>query len=226
MTEYTRVLVLGAGFGLISLGYVWLLSRAFRAGNWWGTLLFFLPPLFLVYFLLHPRRSWAPVLIMLLGGVGVLVPYGVKYYPRYFIDLGPRVKIVEDGPNPGVHVTLTGWNRTDYGVILGAWPDAVVLQMANNDVTDETLTALAEMKKLRVLDLDDTAVTDEGLKVLGKLPALQVLRLRHTKVTDAGFREHLAPMASLQTVHYRETGLTRTTLNDWKQRKEGRKFLP
>src|SRR5262249_24846928 len=168
------------------------------------------------------RRAWAPALLVLLGAAAVLVPYGAKYWPRYFIDLGPRVKDV-DGE---LHVTLTGWDRTDYAAVLGAWPEAAVVQMANPDVTDAVVASLAGMKKLRVLDLDNPAVTDEGLEALGKLPALAVLRLRNTKVSDAGFREHLAGLGSLRVVHYRGTGIAKDTLNEWKKKKDGRKFLP
>jgi hypothetical protein len=222
VTEYTRVFVLVLGFALGCAGYVWLLSRAFRDGNWWGTLIFFLPPLALLYLVLHLRRSLAPIAVMLVGACVVFVPFGVKYFPRWFIDLGPRVKEV-DGET---HLTLTGWDRKDYAAILGAWPDAAVVQMANPDVTDETVKALTGFRKLKFLDLDNTEVTDEGLEVIARLPALEVLRLRNTKVTDAGFREHLAGMKSLRVVHYRGTGIQKTTLSDWKQRKDGRKFLP
>jgi hypothetical protein len=222
VTEYARVLVIVLGFVLGCAAYVWLLSRAFRDGNWWGTLIFFLPPVALLYFLLHFRRSWAPVGLMLVAAGLVFVPFGVKYFPRWFIDLGPRVKHV-DGDT---HVTLTGWDRKDYAAILGAWPDATVVQMANPDVTDETIKALADFRKLKSLDLDNTEVTDEGLEVIARLPALEVLRLRNTHVTDAGFRTHLAGMKSLRVVHYRGTGIEKATLTAWKERKDGRKFLP
>jgi hypothetical protein len=223
MTEYTRLLLIVLGFTLASAGYVWLLSRAFRQGNWWGTLLFFFPPLALVYLVVKFPRAWMPMLLILVGAFVVFLPYGVKYYPRYFIDLGPRIKDV-DGEK---HVTLTGWDRKDYDAILAAWPDAVVVQMANEDVTDETVKSLAEFKKLRVLDLDGTQVGDKGMEILGKLPALEVLRVRNTHVTDEGFRKFLAPMPSLKQVYYRGSGIEKSTLADWKSKKPAeRTYLP
>ena len=100
------------------------------------------------------------------------------------IDLGPREKIV-DGQR---HITLTGWDRKDYG-FLGSKRDVVVLQMANPDVTDQTLEHLKGMNRLKELDLNNTQVTDAGLKVLSDLPALATLRLKNTKVTDQGFQD-------------------------------------
>jgi hypothetical protein len=223
MTEYTRVIVIAAGFILVAAAWIWLLSRAFRGGNWWGMLMFFLPPLALAYLLVQPRRAVPPFLVMLLGAALVAVPFGVRYYPRYFIDLGPRIKEVDGA----THLTLTDWDRSDYAAILGAWPDAAVVQMANADVTDSALEGLAGSKGLRVLDLDNTQVTDAGLAALAKLPTLEVVRLRNTQVTSEGFRTHLAPLPALREVYYRGSKIDRATLADWKAEKpEGRKFLP
>ena len=52
-----------------------------------------------------------------------------------------------------------------------------VLQMANPDVTDQSLESLREMKALRELDLNGSQVTDAGLEILKELPALASLRL-------------------------------------------------
>ena len=86
----------------------------------------------------------------------------IKFVP---LDLGPREKLV----NGEQHLTLTGWDRKDYS-ILRHKPDTVVLQMANPDVTDQTLEPLKEMKALQELDLNGTQVTDAGLVVLKDLP--------------------------------------------------------
>ncbi len=57
------------------------------------------------------------------------------------LDLGAPREVV-DGQR---HLTLTGWDRKDYS-ILKLKPDVVVLQMANPDVTDQSLESLQEMK--------------------------------------------------------------------------------
>src|SRR5262245_19316200 len=165
MTDWLGFVLQIVGLTLASSGYVWLLHRAFAASQRWGTVVFFVPPLALVYIFANLRRNAVPALVILLGAGVVAAPYGIKLYQRSYIDLGERVRHV-DGE---VHVTLTGWDKEDYSV-LALWPEVVVLQMANEDVTDETLKHLKGMKRLRELDLNDSQVTDEGLKLLRHLP--------------------------------------------------------
>jgi hypothetical protein len=208
------------GCTVAAAGFLWLLGRAFQKSDLWGTLIFFIPPLALVHVLVAFRRAWAPALVLLVGAVLVATPRTVSYFEKRYIDLGPRIKDV-DGEK---HVTLTGWDKTDYS-FLEYHPETVVLQMANADVTDETLHYLEGMKGLRELDLSDTRVTDEGLKVLRQLPALRELRLRSTAVTDEGFRASLAPMESLRKVDVKETKVKGGTLRSWKNKNPDREYL-
>src|SRR5262249_40161194 len=152
-----------------------------------------------------------PLLVILLGAAIVATPMAVNRYQQYFLDLGPRDKMV-DGER---HVTLTGWDEDDYTVVR-LMPDVVVLQMANPDVTDETLDYLSGLKKPRELDLKDTKVTDAGLKQLAELPSLQILRLRGTKITADGFKEHLAPLPGLLQLDMRGTQVPSAALRSWK----------
>ena len=123
------------------------------------------------------------------------------------LDLGPRDKLV-DGQR---HLTLTGWDRKDYSV-LRLKPDVVVLQMANPDVTDQSLEPLKEMKALQELDLSGTQVTDAGLKILKDLPALTRLRLARTKITDQGFHDALFAKDSLMQLDLRGTHVSHETV--------------
>jgi hypothetical protein len=123
-----------------------------------------------------------------------------------------------------LHLTLTGWNQHDYSLI-AIEPAIAVLQMANADVTDETLAHLASLKQLREVDLSNTQVTDASLPRLAGLPALATLRLAQTRVTDAGFREHLLPLEGLRELDVRGTGVTRETIGEWRKAKAGRKAL-
>jgi hypothetical protein len=214
------------GFGLQVLGcvlaasgYVWLLCRAFQRSQMWGTAIFILPPLVLVYFLASFRRTLVPVLVLLLGAGVVAAPRAINYYQKRYIDLGPRIKDV-DGQK---HITLTGWDKDDYS-FLEAHPETVVLQMANPDVKDQTLTYLQGMTGLQKLDLNTSKVTDEGLRMLGKFPNLRVLRLWKTRITDEGFRESILPMDSLEEVEI-DTTVTAETLREWKAKKAGRRGL-
>jgi hypothetical protein len=122
------------------------------------------------------------------------------------------------------HITLTGWDQKDYG-LLGSKTDTVVLQMANPDVTDQALAPLPRMTKLRELDLNNTGITDEGLKVLKDLPALSMLRLKNTKITDQGFQESLAGMESLTRLELSGTSVSEETIQTWSKAKPGRRAL-
>src|SRR5262249_38055170 len=108
---------------------------------------------------------------------------------------------------------------------LARFQEAAVLQMANPDVTDETLKLLRGFAQLKELDLNDTAITDAGLEELQRCPRLETLRLKNTKITDAGFRAYLLDRDSLKEIDVRETQVKSKTLRDWKMKKEGRKFL-
>ena len=136
------------------------------------------------------------------------------------IDLGPRETVV-DGQR---HITLTGWDRKDYA-LLGSKHDVAVLQMANPDVTDQTLEHLKGMNRLEELDLNNTQVTDSGLKILRDLPALASLRLKNTKVTDQGFQESLAGKATLMQLDLRGTQVSRDAVQAWRKAKEGRRAM-
>jgi hypothetical protein len=123
------------------------------------------------------------------------------------------------------HITLTGWDRSDYSILRNA-NDAAVVQMANMDVTDEALYHLVGMKKLKELDLNDSQITDAGLEVLAQLPALEIVRIRGTMVTDKGFGTWLAAKESLIQIDARGTAISSKSLRDWKALdKERRQFL-
>jgi hypothetical protein len=209
-----------AGLAILVIAWFWLVIRAFKVRFWWGLGVLLFPPLVLLFLLLHGRKARAPLVAMLLGCVAIAVPLAINYYERAFVDLGPRERVV-DGE---LHITLTGWDGKDYS-ILQARPQTVVLQMANPDVTDQTLEFLRPMAQLRELDLNDTQITDEGLRTLSELPRLETLRLRATPITDEGFRQSLLPKESLQELDLRETKVASKTVREWKTAKPDRKAL-
>jgi hypothetical protein len=209
-----------AGIILAVAGFVWLLFAAFRQRLLWGLGALLLIPLpFFVIF--HWRKSLKPLLLLCTGWAAVGAAVGIAAF-AVSIDLGPREKIV-DGEK---HVTLTGWNRNaaDYSV-LQTKPEIAVLQMANPDVTDQTLEYLQNMKQLRELDLNDSQVTDQGLAVLRDLPSLESLRLRNTKITDQGFQAFLSTKESLQMLDLRGTSVSAETVRQWRGGKNGRRVL-
>jgi hypothetical protein len=213
------VVALGAVMGLIALA--WLVVRAFRTRVAWGLGCLLFPPAVIVFGTMHFRRLTGPLILLSIAAVLAGGTFGLGTYLASHPDLGPREKLV-DGE---LHVTLTGWDRTDYSVLRGK-PDTVVLQMANADVTDETLKHLEGMSRLRELDLNDTQITDAGLAMLVRLPSLCILRLRKTKITDQGFREHLAGKNGLLELDMRQTDVASNVLRAWKaENREQRKYL-
>jgi hypothetical protein len=216
--ERASIYLFLGGLALAAIGLLWFLVAAFRTKWWWGLGVILLPPLSLFFLTRHGRKVEIPLVLMLLGGAVAAVP------PAYSlvvpIDLGPRERIV-DGE---LHLTLTGWDRKDYSV-LKAKPKAVVLQMANPDVTDATLKHLGGMDGLRELDLNDSQVTDAGLKALEGLAKLETLRLRNTKVTDAGFAASLAPREALRQLDLRGTRVSREAVKAWRDAKAGRRAV-
>ncbi len=73
---------------------------------------------------------------------------------------------------------------------------------------DEGLKAVAQIKGLRVLNLNNTKITDEQLKIIGGMKDLKELRLSATPVTGKGM-EALKGLEKLETLH-----LFRTQVGD------------
>jgi hypothetical protein len=209
--ESHLIYVLVAGAALVALGAFWFVAAAYRQHFLWGLACVPLVVGIPFFAVRHWPRARRPVALLLFGAVVVTAPFAVNRLQQHFLDLGPREKMV-DGE---LHITLTGWDRTDYSV-LRARPGVVVLQMANPDVTDQTLDYLGGMAKLRELDLNDTKVTDAGLAKLAQIGTLETLRLKNTVITDGGFREHLLPLAGLRELDLRGTKVTGATVREWK----------
>ncbi|MGB7326022.1 MAG: hypothetical protein WBD31_14205 [Rubripirellula sp.] len=186
-----------SGFILVFAGLAWLLAM-FVSGHW--------------------RRLKWPLLMMVFGVAAIVTP---AVYTRIGdVDLGPRVKLVQGEK----HITLTGWDRDSYAV-LTQHPETTVLQMANSDVTDQTLDYIEGMANLRELDLNDSQVSDDGLAKLSLLTGLEVIRLRATTVTDVGLEQHLSRLPSLKRLDLRGTSVSDAAVATWKQAGEGRRAL-
>ncbi len=183
------------GLGVLAIGVLWCLVRLIRG----------------------PRnRLWIPVLAIVLGLGLMSAPAAISR--QLPVDLGARERLV-DGER---HVTLTGWDGGSYD-FLDKRPDTVVLQMANDDVTDATLAYLQGMQHLVELDLNDTGVTDRGLGALSRLSNLETLRLRGTGITDSGFREFILPHATLKRLDLRQTSISKELIDQWKAAGTGRR---
>ena len=151
-----------------------------------------------------------------LGIFGILLAatpfvYTLAVEPMLFRYFRPAWVARVDGK---LHVTLTGIPNFDYDR-LKEYEDADVLQMANPDVTDETLKKVVNLKLLTELDLTDTQTTDAGLAILRGCASLKKLRLANTKITDAGFREFVMPRDWIEDVDVSGTDVKGKTLRDW-----------
>lgn len=220
MEQYAIYLWLG-GSALAVLGFLWLVVAAFRQRILWGLSVLLLVglPFFAIF---RWRKALGPLIVLGIGWVVVGVAVGMAAF-SVSITLGERDAIV----NGERHLTLTGWKYgvADYAPVLRAKQDSVRVDMANSDVTDETIESLREMSQLRVLDLNDTQVTDQGLRVLQDLPKLEALKLRGTKITDQGFKDTLGDKASLKLLDLRQTAVSADTVKQWRSAQKGRRVL-
>lgn len=207
------------GAAVAAASWLWLIVRAFREQWQWGVGTLVLPPAGFVFAARHPRKGVAPLLLASLGILAAAAP--PVYTLAVPLDLGPRETMVAGER----HITLTGWDRKDYSA-LKQRPDVSVLQMANADVTDQTLESLRGMKVLHKLDLNDTQVTDAGLIVLRDLPALAELYLARTRITDQGFRDALFAKDSLMRLDLSGTQVSHETVRAWRDARPGRKAMP
>lgn len=167
------------------------------------------------------RRRWSGMrwaaLLVLVGVACIATPF--IYTRTQIVDLGPQIRLVQGEK----HITLTGWDQESYAS-LEAHPETIVLQMANQDVTDQTLTHLRGMANLRELDLNDSQVSDDGLAELSKLTALKRLRLRGTRITDRGMG-YLSRLPELKQLDLRQTLISDDAVEQWEAAGEGRRAI-
>jgi hypothetical protein len=212
-------LLLGAALAVI--GWLLLLGAAFRYHLGWGFGVLLFPPAAIVFVSRHFLRSLGGLLVILLGVAVAVSPIVINKFHLLPVEAKPIEKTVEGEPT----LTVTGLKNFDYAS-LKEKPYLEVLQMANEDVTDQTLGNLKGMTKLRQLDLSNTQITDDGLKALKELPKLEVLQLNGTKVTDEGIRQYIFPLESLMELSLQRTKVTRATRLEWRDAKQGRKVAP
>lgn len=90
------------------------------------------------------------------------------------------------------------------------------LCLVRTNMTDEDLSRLTRLKKLRTLSLTETQITDAGLRHLGSLESLQDLSISGTQVTDAGLL-HLTKLTSLRSLEVSYTHITEKGLIELKK---------
>jgi uncharacterized membrane protein len=83
----------------------------------------------------------------------------------------------------------------------------VQLSLSYSNISDEHLTALIALQKLRSLDLRHTKITDASAESIGRLKELRVLNLMNTRISDRGVRQ-LHELENLQKLFVYETDVT------------------
>ncbi len=216
------------GAALVVLGWLLLLRSAFKYHKGWGVGLLLFPPAALFFIHRHFFRAVLGLFFIFIGTGVILTPIVMNKIHPQEVDEKPIEKVVKDKPDQKGEPTLTvtGVKNYDYAQ-LKEKSNLEVLQMANEDVTDQTLENLRDLTSLRELDLSNTQITNEGLKYLKELPKLEVLKLNGVKITDEGVREHIFPLESLKELSVqRVPQVTKRTRDEWKAVKEGRKVAP
>lgn len=243
--EQIGVMMLALSALISFSAYVWCLIEGFGVHWSWGVGMLVLGPIVAIPFLIMHRaqRKW-PLRLFAASLLLSAIPYAANAIHARYIPDGPiRITVPVAASNPAttqvagnedhqhdppaateIHLTYTGVAQPNYATIAES-PTAKVVQMANPDVTDETLQHLSSLTGLRELDLDHTSISDAGLECLQKFTGLEDLRLGHTGITDAGFRQHILPIKSLKRLNLIGTAVSSATVREWKAAGEGRKCL-
>src|SRR4051794_25322318 len=120
--------------------YLWLIVKAFGVHAGWGIAVLLFAPAALLFVPLNWKAGRAPAALF----VFACVLFAGGFVAGQFIETrDPRVKMV-DGEK---HITLTH-AKGDEAALLKKNQDVVVLQMAECDVNDETLAAVAGLSEL------------------------------------------------------------------------------
>ena len=129
------------------LDWLWYLVVAFQTDWKWGVAFILFPPVApLIFLVKHFKKAQVPVRVCL---AGIVLAGAPAIYSRLVpIDLGEREQTV----NGELHLTLTGWDKSDYSVIEHK-ANATVIQMANEDVTDEAMNHVSAATNLTELDI-------------------------------------------------------------------------
>lgn len=105
-------------------------------------------------------------------------------------------------------LNLTETHVTDEGVTyLQKMPRLKTLTLTRTRVTDASCTSLAQFTNLEALWLAGTSITDDGLRNLGNLTNLKWFGVSDTGVTDAGL-ESLENLRRLEYLDVRGTQVT------------------
>ena len=67
--------------------------------------------------------------------------------------------------------------------------DTVCLSLENANISDEGISNLPTMTKLRCIDLDSTGITDRSMEVISRFGSLEEVWIEGARITDVGFKK-------------------------------------
>ena len=117
--------------------------------------------------------------------------------------------LTPDGPwiDVNAHAAGKAFGDAELARLAPIAPAVQWLDLSGTAVTDAGLAALAPMRGLERLRLDQTKVTDSGLARLSRLKQLAYLNLRGTAVTDKGL-DALRGLPRLRALYLWQTAVT------------------
>ncbi|MEM9942160.1 MAG: hypothetical protein AAF939_11285 [Planctomycetota bacterium] len=134
-------------------------------------------------------------------------------------SVGGRIfRISAADENQEVNFALAGKQVGDKEIAeLGRLKNVIWLNLANTEITDEGLGAIASLP-LTKLHLEKTKIGDEGLKHLLNMKQLEYLNLYDTQVTDQGIQQ-LEKLPSLKKLYVWKSKVTPVGMDQLKKAK-------
>src|SRR5262245_54824483 len=89
ITEQTALVLMVCGAAMMLIGFLWLVVRAFGVSTGWGIATLLLPPVGLIFMVVHLKKAAWPVSVMLVGtALGAAPPVANLVNPPKIQDTG------------------------------------------------------------------------------------------------------------------------------------------
>ena len=85
--------------------------------------------------------------------------------------------------------------------------ETICLSLENAVVTDEGISQLPHLAKLRCIDLEATRITDKSMEKIVTFTCLEEVWIEDTEITDKGFKK-LAELPNLKYVSFWDTKIS------------------
>ena len=113
-------------------------------------------------------------------------------------------------------VNVLPFNKTSLLALKNINAQLVTLKLTNLPINDNDIKIVADLKKIKKLNVENTLITDNGLDYIKQLSQLEQLNLYGTNISDEG----LMQLASLKNLSVLYLWKTKVTLNGIEQFKK------